>query len=84
MGFHAFYNFSMTAFFGLGVSQQSPELIVISVGGPTVWIGEVGLLKVIFAAVGGLLLVAYIRWRDGQLALDENITQWTPIGNDDT
>lgn len=84
MGFHAFYNFSMTAFFGLGVSQQSPELIVISVGGPTVWIGEAGLLKVIFAAVGGLLLVAYIRWRDGQLALDENITQWTPIGNDDT
>jgi membrane protease YdiL (CAAX protease family) len=84
MGFHAFYNFSMTAFFGLGVSQQSPELIVISVGGPTVWIGEDGLLKVIFAAVGGLLLVAYIRWRDGQLAVDENITQWTPIGNDDT
>lgn len=82
MGFHSFYNFSMTAFFGLGVSQQSPELIVTSVGGPTVWIGEEGLLKVIFAAVGGLLLVAYIRWRDGQLSIDDSITRWTPISSE--
>lgn len=74
MGFHAFYNFSMTAFFGLGISQQSPELIVTSVSGPTVWIGEEGLLKVIFAAVGGLLLVGYIRWRDGQLSIDDSLT----------
>jgi membrane protease YdiL (CAAX protease family) len=79
MGFHAFYNFSMSAFFGLGVTQQSPELIVTSVCGPTFLIGEEGLLRVIFAAVGGLLLVGYIRWRDGQLSIDDSITQWTPI-----
>ena len=83
MGFHALYNFSMTAFFGLGVSQRGPELIITNVDGPMVWIGEEGLLKVIFAAIGGLLLVAYIRWRDGQLSIDDNITRWTPIGNGD-
>ena len=81
MGFHAFYNFSMSAIFGLGVSQRSPELFVLDAGGPTVWIGEEGLLRVIFAAVGGLLLVAYIRWRDGELGIDDRITRWTPIGD---
>ncbi len=77
MGFHACYNFSMSAVFGLGVSQRGPEMFVLDVSGPTVWIGEEGLLRVIFAAVGGLLLVAYIRWRDGELGIDSRITQWT-------
>jgi len=81
IGFHAFYNFSMSAIFGLGVSQRSPELFVLNAGGPTVWIGEEGLLRVIFAAVGGLLLVGYIRWRDGELGIDDRITRWTPIGD---
>lgn len=78
MGFHVFYNFSMSAVFGLGVSQQTPELFVLDVTGPTVWIGEEGLLRVLFAAVGGLLLLLYIRWRDGALGFDDQITQWTP------
>ncbi|WP_253738233.1 CPBP family intramembrane glutamic endopeptidase [Halohasta salina] len=81
MGFHACYNFSMSAIFGLGVSQRSPELFVLDAGGPTVWIGEEGLLRVIFAAVGGLLLVVYIRWRDGTLGIDDRIPQWTPVDN---
>lgn len=84
IGFHAFYNFSLGAVFGLGVSQRSPELLVLDVSGPTFWIGEEGLLRVIFAAVGGLLLVAYIRWRDGQLGIADRITQWTPINDRNT
>ena len=78
MGFHVFYNFSMSAVFGLGVSQQTPEVFVLAISGPTVWIGEEGFLRVIFAAVGGLLLIGYIRWRDGPLGIDHRITQWTP------
>jgi membrane protease YdiL (CAAX protease family) len=78
MGFHVFYNFSMSAVFGLGVSQQTPEVFVLNVSGPTVWIGEEGFLRVIFAAVGGLLLIGYIRWRGGPLGIDHRITQWTP------
>lgn len=81
MGFHVCYNFSMSAIFGLGVSQRSPELFVLDAGGPTLWIGEEGLLRVIFAAIGGLLLVSYIRWRDGELAIDDRITQSLAISN---
>lgn len=82
MGFHVFYNFSMSAVFGLGVSQRTPELVVLDVSGPTVWIGEEGFLRVIFAAVGGALLIGYIRWRDGSLGIDRRVVQWTPRTGD--
>jgi membrane protease YdiL (CAAX protease family) len=77
IGFHVFYNFTMSAVFGLGVSQQTPEVVVLEMAGPSLWIGEEGLLRVIFAALGGVLLVLYIRWRDGSLELAEQITRWT-------
>jgi len=83
MGFHVFYNFTMAAVFGLGISQQTPELIVVDVVGPTVWMGEEGLARVIFALVGGVLLLAYVRWRDGHLRIHDRITQWTPRMNRD-
>lgn len=78
IGFHLFYNFTMSAVFGLGVSQQTPELIALNVVGPSVWIGEEGLSRVVFAGVGGVLLLAYVRWRDGRLGISERITRWTP------
>lgn len=78
IGFHTFYNFTMAAVFGLGVSQQSPELIMLDVVGPEFWIGEEGMARVIFAIVGGVLVLAYLRWRDGGLSLSDGLTQWTP------
>lgn len=78
IGFHVFYNFTMTAIFGLGVSQQSAELIVLDVTGPAIWIGEEGIARILFAIIGGVLLLGYIRWRDGHLHLDEWVTEWTP------
>jgi hypothetical protein len=78
VGFHVWYNFTMTAVFGLGVSQQSPELIALDVVGPAAWIGEEGLAQTGFAIVGGLLLAGYVRWRDGGLGVDDRITRWTP------
>jgi membrane protease YdiL (CAAX protease family) len=83
IGFHVFYNFTMSAVFGLGASQQTPELIALTVVGPGFWIGEEGLVRVIFAVVGGVLLVAYVRWRNGHLGIHERITQWTPRMNRD-
>jgi len=74
IGFHVFYNFTMSAVFGLGVSQQTPELVHLTVSGPEFWIGETGVLQVVFAVLGGLLLVGYVRWRDGRLRIDERIT----------
>lgn len=79
IGFHVFYNFTMSAVFGLGASQQTPELVVLDVVGPSVWIGEEGVARMAFAIVGGVLLLAYIRWRDGRLRLDDGVTRWTPI-----
>lgn len=79
IGFHVFYNFTMSAVFGLGVSQRTPELIALTVSGGDFWIGEEGLVRVFFALFGGVLLVVYIRWRDGSLGIGERVTQWTPV-----
>jgi|GEM_PF-1183389 len=78
VGFHVFYNFTMSAVFGLGASQGTPELLALSVTGPAFWIGEEGVARVVFAVVGGVLLVAYVRWRDGRLTLADSVPQWTP------
>jgi len=76
IGFHVFYNFSQ-GLLGLGVSQTTPELVVLNLVGPDKWIGEEGLIHVIFALLGGLVLLAYIRWRDGQLQINERVAQWS-------
>ena len=78
IGFHVFYDFTMSAVFGLGVSQQTPEIVNLTATGPDFWIGETGVLQVGFAVVGGLLLLGYARWRDGQLCVDERLTRWQP------
>ena len=79
IGFHTFYNYTM-GLFGLGVSQSGPELVVLDLVGPDRWVGEEGLVHVVFAAVGGLLLLSYIRWREGNLSLHHGVTRWTPLG----
>ena len=78
IGFHVFYNFTMATVFGLGVSQDSPAVILLNTTGPAFWIGEEGLARVVFAIVGGGLMIGYIYWRDGELGFNDRITQWTP------
>jgi len=75
IGFHVFYNFSQ-GLLGLGVSQVTPELVVLNLVGPDRWVGEEGLIHVFFAILGGLLLLAYIRWQDGKLQIDERVARW--------
>lgn len=86
VGFHVFYNYTQ-GLFGLGVSQATPELVALELVGPAAWVGEEGLVHVVFAAVGGALLVAYVRWRDGPLRVRDRLTRWTPTtargGNSD-
>jgi hypothetical protein len=77
IGFHVFYNFTQSAVFGLGHSQQTPELLAVDIVGPSRWVGEEGLVFVGFAILGGLLLAAYIRWRDGALEFDDRVTTYT-------
>jgi membrane protease YdiL (CAAX protease family) len=77
IGFHVFYNFTQSAVFGLGHSQQTPELFAVDIVGPSRWVGEEGLVFVGFAVLGGLLLLAYIRRRDGTIELDDRLTAYT-------
>lgn len=77
IGFHVFYNFTQSAIFGLGHSQRTPELIAVDIVGPSRWVGEEGLVFVGFAILGGLLLVAYVRWRHGSLGLDDRVTSYS-------
>ncbi|WP_254272964.1 CPBP family intramembrane glutamic endopeptidase [Haloarcula marina] len=76
IGFHVAYNFTMSVVFGLGVSQQTPELLVLTVTGPTRWVGEEGLIHVVAVVLAGIALLAYVRWRDGRLAVAETIGTW--------
>jgi len=76
IGFHVFYNFTLSAIFGLGHSQQTPELLAVDIVGPSRWVGEEGLLFVSFTVLGGLLLVAYILRRDGKIELDDRVTRY--------
>ncbi len=78
VGFHVFYNVTQSAVFGLGHSQQTPELLAVDIVGPATWVGEEGLVFVGFAAVGGLALLGYVRWQHGRLALADSVTRWTP------
>jgi len=77
IGFHVFYNFTQSAIFGLGHSQQTPQLLAVDIVGPSRWVGEEGLVFVGFAILGGLVLVEYIHWRDGSLELDDRVTSYT-------
>ena len=77
IGFHVFYNFTQSAIFGLGHSQQTPEFFAVDIVGPSRWVGEEGLVFVGFAILGGLVLVAYIHRRDGSLELDDRVTSYT-------
>ncbi|EMA34989.1 hypothetical protein C444_00360 [Haloarcula japonica DSM 6131] len=84
IGFHVWYNFTQSAVFGLGHSQQTPELLAVEIVGPPRWVGEEGTIFTVFAVIGGLLLLAYVRWRDGRLRIDERVTQWTPRAERET
>jgi len=77
IGFHVFYNFTQSAVFGLGHSQRTPELLAVDIVGPSRWVGEEGLVFVGFAVLGGLLLVAYIRWHDGVLEINDRVPTYT-------
>ncbi|WP_241692936.1 CPBP family intramembrane glutamic endopeptidase [Haloarcula limicola] len=79
IGFHVFYNFTQSVVFGLGHSQQTPELLVVELAGPERWTGEEGLVFALFAVLGGVFVLLYVRRRDGSLRIDDRVTRWTPL-----
>ncbi len=55
--------------------QQMPELLMLNLVGPTQYIGEEGLVHVGATAVGSLLLMGYVYWRNGELRIHDHLTR---------
>jgi membrane protease YdiL (CAAX protease family) len=85
IGLHLSWNFFQGAVYGFPVSGSAPSasLVKIEQAGPEVWTGgkfgpEAGLLDIVATIVGGILVLAWVKSRDRQLALDVEIARYEP------
>jgi uncharacterized protein len=85
IGLHITWNFFQGKVFGFPVSGIPPgtAMITIQQGGPSLWTGgvfgpEAGLLGILAAMLGALLIVGWVRWRRGRLSLVSGIATYVP------
>ncbi len=77
IGFHTTWNLFQANVFGFPVSGEefsSATLLATTRNGPELWVGdafgpESGLLAFVAVALGSLLILAWVRWRYGRIAL---------------
>jgi membrane protease YdiL (CAAX protease family) len=85
IGIHITWNFFQGNVFGFPVSGGNYRwgtFMAIQQGGPDAWTGglfgpEAGLLGVAATLLGGLLILGWVRWRYGRVALNEDLA-WAP------
>jgi membrane protease YdiL (CAAX protease family) len=83
IGLHITWNFFQGNVFGFPVSGLGPvgaTFISIEQGGPPLWTGgafgpEAGLLDIVAAVIGGLLILLWVRARSGKVALQTSIAE---------
>lgn len=78
IGIHAAYNFAGNNVFGLTgvVDAGAPTLVELGFTGPAAVVGIPGVLNAAAAVVGVLLVVAWVRWRHGEVRLRVELTEW--------
>ncbi len=85
IGIHITWNFFQGNVFGFPVSGSgtTATFIAIQQGGPQAWTGgafgpEAGLIGLVAIALGSLLTVLWVRWRYGQVRLEDALAIYQP------
>ncbi len=86
IGLHISWNLFMGNVFGFPVSglpNTFASVLLTEQGGPTLWTGgdfgpEAGLLGLLAILAGSALIVVWTRWRDGTVAVDATLADYTP------
>ncbi len=86
IGMHITWNFFEGNVFGFPVSgsRAGATLIAIQQNGPEVWTGgafgpEAGLIVIVAMAAGVLLILAWVRWVHGLVALQDQLAVYQPV-----
>jgi membrane protease YdiL (CAAX protease family) len=86
IGLHIAWNFAEGYVFGFPVSGSDAHLSLLATkqAGPTVWTGgafgpEGGLMGVVAALLGVLLVYAWVRWMRRRASVQAEIAQYTPV-----
>lgn len=83
IGLHISWNFFQGRVFGFPVSggKAGSTFIAIEQGGPALWTGgafgpEAGLIGLAAIALGCALIVAWVKWREGKVRLEERLAMY--------
>ena len=86
IGLHIAWNFAQGYVFGFPVSGNAVHLSLLATqqAGPTVWTGgafgpEGGLMGLVAALLGVLLIYAWVRWTRRRVTVQPELAQYTPL-----
>jgi hypothetical protein len=86
IGLHIAWNFAQGYVFGFPVSGSATNLSLLATvqGGPAVWTGgafgpEGGLMGLVAALLGVVLIYAWVRWVRGRASVEAELAQYSPL-----
>lgn len=76
IGLHFAYNFAGNNLFDVAGTNFAPSVIHLSITGPESVAGLAGVVDFAWGIAGVLLVVAWVRWRTGDVAVASRIADW--------